>query len=110
MKNYGLSDEQLYDCKETFKFFDKDNSNSIDATELGNLLRVSGLKPSKKEIEEKLNKYDLDKSGKIEFEEFIEIYKDMKEKPLELESVIKAFNFLIKMGVGQYQWMNLNMP
>lgn len=91
--NYGLTDEELWDCQQTFKHFDRDSSNSIDAEELGRLLRVSGLKPLDSEVLEMLKKYDLDKSGKIEFEEFIQIYKDLKPKNPNMDDIVQAFNF-----------------
>lgn len=91
--NYGLTDEELWDCQQTFKHFDCDSSDSIDAEELGRLLRVSGLKPLDSEISGMLKKYDLEKSGKIEFEEFIQIYKDLKPKNPNMDEIVKAFNF-----------------
>ena len=91
--NYGLTDEELWDCQLTFKNFDRDNSNSIDAEELGRLLRVNGLKPLDSEVLEMLAKYDLDKSGKIEFVEFVQIYKDLKPKNPNMDEMVNAFNF-----------------
>jgi len=92
--NYGLTPEELWDCQQTFKHFDRDSSDSIDADELGRLLRVSGLKPLDSEVVEILRKYDLDKSGKIEFEEFIQIYKEMKIKnDHNMDDIVKAFNY-----------------
>lgn len=93
MSNYGLSDEDLWDCQQLFESFDRDQSKSIDASELANLLRVKGLKPSDNEVQDILKKFDKDNSGKIEFEEFIEAYKEMKKCPLNNEDVVKAFNF-----------------
>jgi len=91
--NYGLTDEELWDCQQTFKNYDKDNTNSIDAEELGKLLRVNGLKPSDSEVFEILKKYDYDKSGKIEFEEFVGIYKEFKGKNPSMDDIVNAFNF-----------------
>lgn len=91
--NYGLTDEELWDCKQTFKHFDRDNSDSIDSNELGRLLRVNGLKPLDSEVLKILKKYDLDKSGKIDFDEFVKIYKDLKLKNPNMDDVVNAFNF-----------------
>jgi Ca2+-binding EF-hand superfamily protein len=90
---HGLTEEEFWDCQQSFKNFDRDNSESIDCEELGKLLRTNNLKPSNSEVLEILKKFDKDKSGKIEFDEFIEIYKEMKTKSPGMEDIVEAFNF-----------------
>ena len=98
--NSGLTDVELFDCQRVFKNFDKDQSNSIDANELGQILRVRGLHPSNKEVEDMIRKYDTDNSGVIEFEEFIEIYKSLKGKTVSVDEVTRAFNYFDSDGSG----------
>ena len=88
---YGLTDEELHDCIESFKTFDKDNSNYIDSEELRNLLREIGLNPTDSMLMNIFKKYDIDKSGKIEFNEFIEIYKEIKNNKPSIDDVLYAF-------------------
>ena len=42
-KNEGLTQQEIADYKRVFNKFDRDNGGSIDADELGKLVRVLGL-------------------------------------------------------------------
>lgn len=55
---------------EAFRAFDKDNSGKISIHEIFDILNVSD-KDEKKKIEEIVNKYDLNKDGEIDQDEFI---------------------------------------
>ena len=46
-KNQGLSQQEIADYRRVFNRFDKDNGGSIDADELGNLVRVLGFVSTK---------------------------------------------------------------
>ena len=79
-----------------FNKFNKDKGGSIDADELGSLVRVLGLvnilrcymslinklfqrlNPTNKEIYEIANEVDEDGNGEIEFEEFLKIMNSTK--------------------------------
>ena len=98
--NHGLTDVEYYDCEKIFKNFDHDGSESIDAKELGNLLRVRGLHPSNKEVEEMIRKYDTSGNGVIEFDEFIEIYKSLKGKKVTVDEITASFNYFDSDGSG----------
>jgi uncharacterized protein (DUF924 family)/Ca2+-binding EF-hand superfamily protein len=66
-----MSDEQIAFCKDTFRKFDKDGSNSLSAVELGSVLKAVGRPYSSQRVQEameiitgRLN------SNSITFEEF----------------------------------------
>ena len=96
-KNDGLSQQELADYRRVFNKFDKDCGGSIDADELGTLIRVLGyfplniviylwqqagvcfsLNPTNEEIEEVKNDIDEDGNGEIEFNEFLKIMNSSK--------------------------------
>ena len=67
--------------KLAFRFFDKDNSGKIDIHELENVFK--GSVTDKENLEESLNKIifevDLNRDGKISFDEFSIVMKKMLE-------------------------------
>merc|ERR1712107_469240 len=69
----GLSKEEINEYRETFNRFDADGNGSIDAEELGKLIRVLGLNPSDGEVDQLRKEIDEDESGDIDFEEFLEL-------------------------------------
>ena len=65
-----LTQDQLDHFREVFSLFDADGGGSIDASELGECLRVLGQNPSPPELERMIAAVDVDGSGSIEFDEF----------------------------------------
>merc|ERR1712086_359432 len=55
---------------EAFKVFDKDGNSTIEASELKTVMENLGEKLTDEEIEEMMKEADIDKDGKINFEEF----------------------------------------
>ncbi|CAM9983556.1 unnamed protein product, partial [Phaeothamnion confervicola] len=53
-----------------FSFYDADNSNSIDASELQAILRAMGQDPNRKELRAIMRRADADKNGVLQFDEF----------------------------------------
>ncbi len=47
-----LSEDQINECRETFKMFDKDGDGTITAKELGIVMRQLGLNPTEDELQE----------------------------------------------------------
>lgn len=67
-----LTPQEIRDLKLVFDVFDTDKSGSIDARELRKAMRALGFKISKESIEDMIADLDIDKSGSIEFDEFLE--------------------------------------
>lgn len=67
-----LTPQEIRDLKLVFDVFDTDKSGSIDARELRKAMRALGFKISRESIEEMIADLDADKSGSIEFDEFLE--------------------------------------
>lgn len=62
---------------QAFKYFDRDNSGAIDRREVQMLLRMIGLKFRAQDIEDFMNKYDLNGDGVISYQEFRKFYKEI---------------------------------
>lgn len=67
-----LTPQEIRDLRLVFDVFDTDRSGSIDAQELRKAMKALGFKISKESIEEMIADLDADKSGSIEFDEFLE--------------------------------------
>ncbi|XP_040580068.1 neo-calmodulin [Lepeophtheirus salmonis] len=61
-------------CKEAFSKFDPSGSGIIPKEELTPLLRCMGQNPTDNEVNDMINKVDVDGSGVVEFEEFVTFF------------------------------------
>ena len=66
-----LTESQKSEIKEAFDLFDTSGSGTIEAKELKVALQALGFEPSREEIEKLIGGVDKDKSGKIDFHEFL---------------------------------------
>jgi hypothetical protein len=67
--------EAVARLKDAFALFDKDGDGTVDAHELGTLLRSMGQNPTEGELQKMINDVDEDGNGTIDFDEFIEMMK-----------------------------------
>ncbi|KAG9063886.1 hypothetical protein KI688_004000 [Linnemannia hyalina] len=68
-----LTPAQISDLKESFNTFDRNNDGNISRRELHSLLHTVGHKVDAKGLEKMLAEYDADKSGTIDFNEFLRL-------------------------------------
>ena len=69
--NQILTDDDL---QEIFKKYDKDESGSIDCTELGAILEnLLLIKPSESSLKDLIADVDINKDGSLQFDEFQEL-------------------------------------
>lgn len=59
--------------KEAFVAFDIEKKGSISLEVVGEILELLGYALSEEELQEVIEEYDVDESGLIEFDEFIEL-------------------------------------
>jgi len=90
----GMSTDEVNELFETFKMFDKDGDETIDAEELGCALRTLGQNPSKTEVAKMIADLDKDGSGSIDFEEFAKMMgqKSSQTSESELKDAFKFFD------------------
>jgi len=70
-----ISDKELEVARKMFFDLDRDGSGSIDAEELGMMLRSLGQNPTEEELNELIDSVDEgDKDGQIQLREFLKLY------------------------------------
>ncbi len=97
-----LTDAEIEELKEAFSAFDKDDSGSITAEELGAVLKSfypAGMKNlSQNDLEKIVSRFDANNDGTIDFNEFVTMMgKAEKKSEDELQA---AFNVFDKDGDG----------
>ncbi|EFJ07531.1 hypothetical protein SELMODRAFT_236268 [Selaginella moellendorffii] len=66
-----LTEEQVSELKEAFSLFDKDGDERITTRELGAVMKSLDLHPTEVELQDMIDEVDKDKSGTVEFPEFV---------------------------------------
>ncbi len=96
-----LTEEQIVEFKEAFHIFDKDGDGLITTKELGTVMRSLGQNLSEDELKAIIEEVDVDKSGTIDFQEFLNlmIWK-MQESGIE-EELMEAFKVFDRDGNGK---------
>jgi len=90
----SFSEQTYYDsCKELFDAIDKDGDGLIGVNELKNYLRVLGQKATKEEVIKMIEDADGGNKGCLEFEDFLKIVGNPREKNQSEEEniIIDAF-------------------
>jgi hypothetical protein len=77
--------------KKLFRSIDSDGSGAIDATELGDAMRLMGVKATANSAKKVLKVIDTDGSGEIELCEFMEFFK-MVDDPDALRDMLSSTN------------------
>ena len=67
----NLTEEQISHFKEVFDMFDADGGGSISVDELQEIFEQLGQFKTEEEINNMIKEVDEDKSGEIDFEEFL---------------------------------------
>ena len=76
-----------------FAVCDDNNDGTINMNELEAVMKYMGQNPTKKELQEIMTKMDTDKSGTLEFKEFLELMKSIKnEEPLPFDPTLNTDN------------------
>ena len=70
-------DKEERKMREAFDLFDIDGGGTINATELGTVMRALGAEPTEEMLENMITAVDADGSGEIDFDEFVKLMKKM---------------------------------
>lgn len=91
-----ISPALIQEAMEAFNLFDKDNDRGLDLDELCTVFKALGQRPSVPEVEDILETYDVNKSGRLEREEFetmiANFMKPKEEIELELKDAFRVFD------------------
>eukprot|EP00761_Pharyngomonas_kirbyi_P011416 gb/GECH01011441.1/.p1 GENE.gb/GECH01011441.1/~~gb/GECH01011441.1/.p1 ORF type:complete len:610 (+),score=136.96 gb/GECH01011441.1/:1-1830(+) len=74
-----FSADEVKSLKATFQSFDADSSGSIDAAELQSALEKLGETVARSRVNELIAEVDLDKSGTVEWNEFLQVMLKLRE-------------------------------
>ena len=95
-----ITDEQRKELQDIFDQFDKDKDGKISGKELANAMESMGQNPTDEEINEMMREVDLNRDGKIDFDEFMAIMTKNSPETQTEEEVINAFRVFDKDGKG----------
>merc|ERR1711906_18437 len=68
-----FTDEQKKEFRKNFNLFDKKRTGAIPIADMGTVLRSLGQNPTEAELQALMEEVDKDKSGTIEFDEFVDL-------------------------------------
>ena len=91
----GIPEWQMQELREAFDLFDTDGSCMIETKELQVALRALGFDSKKDKVRKMIADIDLDGSGTIDFNEFVEMMTGKmgdRDSPEELSRVFKLFD------------------
>lgn len=77
-KEFVRLDKYIRDWQQCFNSIDRDRSGKIDAAELSSAITSFGYRFSQPFMDYMVKTYDEDRSGKIEFDEFIQIFVELQ--------------------------------
>ncbi|CAK9167953.1 unnamed protein product [Ilex paraguariensis] len=93
-RHHGLSQQKRQEIKEAFELFDTDGSGTIDAKELNVAMRALGFELTEEQINQMIADVDKDKSGAIDFDEFVHMMTAKIGERDTKEELAKAFHII----------------
>lgn len=110
-----FSQDKLIELKEAFSIFDQNGDGTISTKELGVVIRSLGLSPTDREIQEIIREFDKDKSGALEYPEFLRLMAKKIYEQNAKEILFEAFKVFDNDGNGlisatELRHVLLNMP
>eukprot|EP00163_Fabomonas_tropica_P029285 TRINITY_DN622_c0_g1_i1.p1 TRINITY_DN622_c0_g1~~TRINITY_DN622_c0_g1_i1.p1 ORF type:complete len:164 (-),score=67.66 TRINITY_DN622_c0_g1_i1:228-719(-) len=98
-----FTEEQMAEFHTAFNLFDKDGDGTISQDELKHVLKTLGQNPSKKEVMAMMKEIDVDRSGSIDFPEFVNMMAKKMGNVDESRLIEDAFKVFDKDGDGILQ-------
>jgi len=95
-----MQQEEIEDIKATFTQFDRDGDGTISTDELLTVLNATGLDPTRDDIEELVNLFDMDESGNLDFSEFLNLMVMVRKDVQSTEDIMDCFSLLDADGNG----------
>ena len=87
----GLTEDEIEEIKEAFDLFDTDGSGSIDPKELRAAMQSLGFEAKNQTIYQMITDLDKNKSGNIDFEEFLDMMTARMSDKDTREDINKVF-------------------
>lgn len=96
-----LGDEKLYEWKDVFSLFDNEGDGSINAKDLGLLMRALGANPSQSKLNEIIEEFEREHDGYLDFPQFVKLMKRECLPPDNEAEIKKAFQVFDIEGNGK---------
>lgn len=104
---FELGEDQKKDIKEAFDLFDTEGNGFIETKELKVAIRALGFEPKKEEIKKMIAEIDKESTGKLSYEDFLQLMTiKMAEKDTK-EEILKAFRLFDDDDSGKISFKNL---
>lgn len=104
---FELTEVQKIDIREAFDLFDTDGTGKIDTKELKVAIRALGFEPKKEEIKRMIADVDNEGSGKLSFDDFLELMSMKMAEKDSKEEILKAFRLFDDDETGKISFKNL---
>ncbi|KAJ3361607.1 Centrin-1 [Kappamyces sp. JEL0680] len=106
-KQNELTADQKQEIREAFDLFDSDGSGTIEVKELKVAMRALGFEPKKEEMKKMMQDVDKNGTGKIDFNEFLELMTAKMAEKDSKEEILKAFRLFDDDGTNSISFKNL---
>ena len=103
----GLTEDEIEEIKEAFDLFDTDGSGSIDPKELRAAMQSLGFEAKNQTIYQMITDLDKNKSGNIDFEEFLDMMTARMSDKDTREDIYKVFKLFDDDGTNTITLKNL---
>jgi Ca2+-binding EF-hand superfamily protein len=103
----GLTEDEVEEIKEAFDLFDTDGSGSIDPKELRAAMQSLGFEAKNATIYQMINDLDKNKSGNIDFDEFLDMMTARMSDRDTREDINKVFRLFDEEGTQTITIKNL---
>ena len=103
----GLTEDEIEEIKEAFDLFDTDGSGAIDPKELKAAMQSLGFEAKNQTIFQMISDLDKNKSGTIDFEEFLDMMTARMSDKDTREDIAKVFRLIDDDNTGTITLRNL---
>lgn len=104
---FELTQEQKNDIKEAFDIFDNEGVGKIDTKDLKVAIRALGFEPKKEEIKKMIADIDVSGTGKLSFNDFMQLMTVKMAEKDSKEEIMKAFRLFDDDETGKISFKNL---
>ena len=110
VNQYHFDEEQIETFKDIFSQFDRDGDGTLATKYVGTIMRSLGQSPTEEELHYIICKVDADRSGFMDFSEFVAMMANhMKEETDTKEDICKAFKEFDDKGNGTIPIQDLKL-
>ena len=103
----GLTEDEVEEIKEAFDLFDTDGSGTIDPKELKAAMQSLGFEAKNQTIFQMISDLDKNRTGAIDFEEFLDMMTARMSDKDTREDISKVFRLFDDDGTGLITIKNL---